>query len=429
MHATSTLNAPLSSQELLSEAVSPLVQRIGLMLMAAVVMVNDSNFTPNVDGAGWELMLKLGICGGCGLYGLLYFLHIRPILFRQGMVWVTLFATWSLLCAPFAVNQTYSIVGVGLLLSMMLFAPALLLSVGLKRILITGVIVLEFYLLACWAMHAVNPELNGFDPDKAHAADAARLGGLSHPNSTANKAVLSIALMVSLLSYRWARFKYLLLPLLFSFSTLLLTGSRTWLAVSLAIMGLAVWRELNIKSRALLISGTMTLVGLVGLILINELDGNFIDSALSGISRSGKSEEIYSMTGRAELWEVVREKIADSPLFGVGYGCQRYAIEDHYWVTRHAHNLILNTALGSGVIGAAFLIFLLLSQIGRALFRDEMFPAAILLMVLIGGIAENPIFNPMPGAIMLFLLITLSGSFEKEQMMAESAPPAAYQSA
>ena len=422
MQSTGTLTAPLGSRDFSEVVVSPFMQRIGLMLMSAVILVNDTNLSNSGADAGGldpQTLLKLVICGACGLYGVLNLPHTKQLLFRPGAIWVTLFAGWALICVPMAVNISYSFIAIGLLACMILFAPALIQAVGMKRILITAVVILEIYLLGCWAMHFIAPELNGFDPDISHAADAARLGGLSHPNSTAGKATLAIGLILTVTCCRWISFRKLLLPLLFTFVTLLFTGSRTWTGASICIIGLAGWRELNLQSKALVFCGTVVLGSFLGLMVVNEINDNSIDYVLAGFSRSGKSDEIYSMTGRSDLWSLCVEKIAESPIWGYGYGCQRFVIEDHFWVTRHAHNLVLNTTLGCGFVGAALLLLLLGSQLPRAILSNDFFPVAMLIMLVIGGLTDNPIFNPMPSVIMLFLLLCLSAPSKQEQIVAE----------
>ncbi len=84
-----------------------------------------------------------------------------------------------------------------------------------------------------------------------------------------------------------------------------------------------------------------------------------------GLTRSGKSKELLSMTGRTDLWSAIVPKWLERPWFGFGLGAPRTAIPDAYsdiWgnTQQSAHNWILESLLSVGIIGTLVLLTFIL---------------------------------------------------------------------
>jgi O-antigen ligase len=71
--------------------------------------------------------------------------------------------------------------------------------------------------------------------------------------------------------------------------------------------------------------------------------------------RGQTADEIVSITGRAELWEIAGALIAERPFFGVGYlGSRAALLEAAPWAA-YAHNALLQTMLDVGIVGTVLL--------------------------------------------------------------------------
>ena len=131
-------------------------------------------------------------------------------------------------------------------------------------------------------------------------------------------------------------------------------------------------------------------------------------ATFSALSRSGHAEEVTSLTGRTELWQYTLHKIQQAPIVGYGYGCPRFILSDRRgWQTFNAHNTILNVALALGWVGAALLSTALLGMVWQMFRRPNTFADVLLIVVLVGGLADVTLLNPMPGALTTMWLFAL----------------------
>jgi O-antigen ligase len=108
------------------------------------------------------------------------------------------------------------------------------------------------------------------------------------------------------------------------------------------------------------------------------------------------------------LWQFTIEKIGRSPWLGYGYGCPRFVLKDSdAFATWHAHNLILNVALATGIIGAVLVGLTLGGMILSAVIQPNVVADVILVMVLATSLTDVSLFDPIPGAFSTLWLIAL----------------------
>jgi O-antigen ligase len=138
-----------------------------------------------------------------------------------------------------------------------------------------------------------------------------------------------------------------------------------------------------------------------------------LDSTLEKVSRSGKIEEIYNLTGRTEVWGFVVDEIARSPVIGYGYGCSRYVL-DRYpgsasddFLPLHAHNLWLDVAVATGLIGVLLYAAMIAQQMVGFVRWPAAFPDMALVLVLVAGNTEPVLFGAMPKTHTVLWMIAL----------------------
>jgi exopolysaccharide production protein ExoQ len=390
----------------------PVDMTIGYALIFSILFLSEANFRQTLamdSGADWQALMKLGISAACGLYGLWFtdFARLKDLgLVATGIV---MFCIWTYVCALKSVNVVYSLTCCTTLFCTLVFADAVSQKLGKQKTILVCLFSLFAFLIGCWIMSVIAPGLNSFDPLVDAIADSRRFAGLLHPNGTAALGATTIGLAFVAANAGYLPWKQVLPLIIFAFLTVFLTGSRTWMFAALLVSCYGTMKHLSTMNRFVIVCIGTLLVSILSVYLLNIWNATKADQALAGISRSGKSEEIYSMTGRADLWAFCIKKIEVSPIFGYGYGCQRFIIADeHFWPTRHAHNVLLNATLGTGLIGGALLAIVFLVQTFRMFVDRNDFPDTVLLLLLAGGFTENPIFNQLPGALTFLFFASLS---------------------
>jgi O-antigen ligase len=205
-------------------------------------------------------------------------------------------------------------------------------------------------------------------------------------------------------------------PIALALFTLPFTESRTAMLVAAAIGLLFAWRRLS--HALVLVGGCAALVVACTTLLLFQsgllkVEASGLDSALEKVSRSGKIEEIYNLTGRTEVWEFVADQIARSPLIGYGYGCSRYVLARYPgsasddFQPLHAHNLWLDVAVTTGLIGVLLYAAMIAQQAVGFVRRPAAFPDMALLLVLVAGNTEPVLFGAMPKTHTVLWMIAL----------------------
>lgn len=384
---------------------------LGGVLTASVIFFNEAVFRSNdVEqfSADWQVMLRLLICGACGLYGF-YFLPqtLGAILRFPGVLSLGL-GFWAMATVPFAIDAKYSAASVAALWCILLFAPAALQQLGPQRMLVVSLFALGAFLCGSWWVYLFVPELGRTVQMIAGGEVIERFGGLTHSNGMGRQTALFLALLLlAAVEYRWSW--WCVLPLAaIAVLTIELTDSRT--AMIAAALGMLVALRTKLKwtlRPAVLCSAIAVGAALWGLLFAADLVSIDPDNALGQLSRSGEAEEIYSLTGRTDVWRFVIGNIAQSPLVGFGYGCSRFVMVHNFFATHHAHNLLLNVGLGAGLPASLLVAWMLVVLLWRALASPAGFPDVIAVMVLVGGVADYMMLGPIPDSHTLLFFVAL----------------------
>ncbi|HWB12872.1 MAG TPA: O-antigen ligase [Pirellulales bacterium] len=386
-------------------ALPSLGNQVGLALMAACIIVNDASFRvadPNEVSLDWQTALRLAICGLCGGYAVLNLPRALASLGRFPMVWLLLFAGWAVVTLPFAVEPLYASTACAAMVSMALFAAAIVARIPGEAIVKTIVGSVVLLSIGCWIAQFTRPELG--QPDyltPGHEPPGWRLGGLMHPNGLGAHCALALGmLLVGRMTWKWRWPSVFALGALFGV-TLLCTVSRTS-----CLMVAALGASLAVRKAP----GPLALAfaGLAGLVLAGEAAGTDWARLMTGLTRESALDEIYTLTGRTDLWETAIEYIRQSPIWGHGYGCSRYLfLEAADFPATHPHNQFLDTAVETGLVGAIIEAAMFFALARRLIWRPCSFPDTVLVLIAVMGIAECPVFNPLPEAMTLSWMLAL----------------------
>jgi O-antigen ligase len=394
---------------------TPLSLRAGVVCGAAltfgVVSFNEAVFRNNdVEefSADWQVAARLLICAACGLYGVYYLPQTFASLWRFPGVLSVLFGLWALVTVPFAYDPKYSAASAGALWCVILFAPAALSQLGPRGFVMTTILSLGIFIAGSWLMYYVAPDVGRTVQTITGGEQVSRLGGLTHPNALGRIAAVFIALLFLAAARYGFRWGWLIPLAAIAAFTIDQADSRTGMIA--AAVGTVV--ALRGKLSPLLRPGALSSLLAVGAALLllvvaaDMVDFN-LDKALAGIARNGDAEEIYSLTGRTEVWQFAAGNIARSPLFGFGYGCSRFVMMHNFFATHHAHNLLLNVGLNAGLVGMLLVFWMLAVLLWRAAAAPSGFPDVIAVLVLVAGLADFVMLGPIPDSHTLLFFVAL----------------------
>lgn len=380
-------------------------------LTALVVFVHEAIFriaTIEQFAVDGQVAFRLAICGACGMFGLAHLSRLAPYLMTFPGVLSWLLCGWAAVTIPEALQASYSATSVVALICVTLFAPAALHELGGRRLVQILLWTLAVYLVASWAAHFIWPELTVDETDDvSRVLGTRRMGGLHSYNGLGRQAALALALSL-LAGVTGGAGWWTLAPLMvFALATLVATESRTAMLAAAAAAGVVAAETLPARLNWRFAGAGVFLLCGAGFLLLNGPRGVDLDEALASMSRSGDSEEMYHLTGRVELWEDVVALIQKAPIVGYGWGGARFLLVDGAFSTHHAHNLLLNAALCAGIFGAAIVAAMLIWQLLAMFYRPKLFPDVLLALVLVGGVADNVMFNPIPDSHTLLWTMAL----------------------
>lgn len=384
----------------------------GAALLAMSVVLTTLDLTPStVEGedfaVDWQTLLRLALCGACGLYGLNFLPSTMPALVRFPGVWIVLFGLWAIVTIAVGSSILYALAAVFSLWCMILFAPAVLENLGSARVLEIVTKALIFFVALNWFLYFAVPQLGRYPFMMPDGTLVYRLGG--DANQLGLQVTWATGFVLVLAFEREYRLRTALIILPFLGATLLLTQSRTAMITTFAVACAVLWHYSRAWQRwlvgacaVLLATGAMFMFGFAAA----ETD---IEMLASGVSRSGSSQEVFSLTGRDAIWELAWLRIQESPVFGWGYGCARFPLEDPSmsFEGQHAHNLLLNVALCMGFPGAALLVAMIVHQLIRSLVHRAIVLQIATVFVLIAGITEPVLFGPMPRSHTVIWLLAM----------------------
>jgi O-antigen ligase len=137
------------------------------------------------------------------------------------------------------------------------------------------------------------------------------------------------------------------------------------------------------------------------------------DDLALAFSRSGRLEEMLSLTGRTDIWRAVLALVEQSPWLGHGFASSREVLPafwqgDHGWTTTSAHNLWLQAALGCGLVGLALLVAGQLAWLRDAFARPQPAADTVVVFVLVLGLLEASAMGPSVNTMTLALAWALA---------------------
>jgi O-antigen ligase len=248
-----------------------------------------------------------------------------------------------------------------------------------------------------------------FNPDDffrlVEGGEESRLGGyIMNPNELGMLCGLGISCLIFDL-YRKPNKFFTILKIACITYALILTKSRSSLIGLLLIVFFHINRSSNLKLKALVYIGIISVLP----IAVEKL-----------IMRKGGIDDLLSMTGRMPFWKaLITEGLPREPLLGFGFMRIDYneAFSSVHSYTAHmTHNTFIQVLMNLGFVGLGIVIFQLFFTIHgftKENTEKKLMLFGILIPVLINSLTEFGIFGESNYGILFYQMIIFSVSFKK----------------
>src|SRR5262249_38395615 len=133
--------------------------------------------------------------------------------------------------------------------------------------------------------------------------------------------------------------------------------------------------------------------------------------ALGGhFSRSGDPTEVFTLTGRLEIWQFVWERIVERPLFGWGYSASKVLLPNYTGFQDNllidtAHNMLLQSLLSVGFVGTLPILAVTFYLLYSVVFRPYPFRDMFFLITIISAISDTAALGTTPTMLTLLFIM------------------------
>ncbi|MDT7953588.1 MAG: O-antigen ligase family protein [Acetobacteraceae bacterium] len=376
---------------------------------AAFTFITDAQF--RVRGAGdidadWQSLLKFGLWIGAGAIGAGHLPPLGRMLSRPGPALWLAYIGIALLSSLYSPVPGYSFGCAFTLLCFIAFAYALITRLSESQIFWTFVLTLTVFNAISWVVFYVDPEL-GTSAAWTTGGMMYRMCGIAGQATNLGE-VCAKYIGAAFLLWWAGRCRLFLAVIFMAFGTVTLVASDCRTMIISVVVGIAA--VVASRSVWLLAGGVLAaLAGLAVFLLVPHL----ADALGAHFSRSGDATELYTLTGRLEIWDFVWQQIMEKPILGWGYNSSKVVLGQHFGFANglmvdSAHNLFLQSLLSVGFIGTLPLVGVLLLLGARLLLRPPPLVAYFSIIVMIGAVSDTSAVGTTPTLMtLLFLMVSI----------------------
>lgn len=394
-----------------------------LAVLVVLAFVNDALFRqrdPGEIGLDWQNALKFALWGLAWLIGICNLPRTWPLLRGGAFVWMSLYLGYALLSSFYSAAPLYSFSTAFGLTGMALFAAALAVSATEKQILLSFALSLFVFVLVGWVAYYAAPDIGRSLFITSHGTVVERMCGLAgQPNALG----AGIAVLLALVCLLWVRGHIGVLAVAVlgggGLFTLLVADSRT------ALLGLIIGIAAITLRRSIWLYGPAILGGCVLALGGLSIQLRDLMSLSGGLSRSGDATELFTLTGRTEIWEFAWDKILLNPWIGYGYNSSKFILPQFDGLpglkVDEAHNMLLQNLLAVGVVGTIPLIGFLLTCLADYVRAPDARRDIFTFIILVWGITVAGAFGSTPTTMSLGVFCCLALA-RLDQVAAEPLP-------
>jgi len=340
-------------------------------------------------GLDWQNGAKLGCWALLFGLGLMRWRDLVPVLASPIPALLVLLGGMAFLSAAWSLTPTYTIASAMGFMAYLFLAAMVVRDLSLDRTILVILSCLSAFIVLSMIGAILTPDISWMPPS-VEETEYRLQGYAGHPNGLGQMA--GIFMIFAIIAERRRLIGRGMLAVLMGtgIAVIFLASSRTILGAVLFAWFVVALR--HSRYALPLVFAGLTLLGVVlviaGLGMLADLETLF-----TGLSRTGSSHEIMTLTGRTDIWAVAAEKIAQKPLFGWGYNATEALIsgsfgETFYGNPVNAHNTYLQLLLSLGMIGAAPGFLVMLAGVWLFFARPDDTRDLIVALYLFNGLAE-----------------------------------------
>ena len=397
-----------------------------MLYFAALAFMTDAQF--RIRGAGeisadWQSALKFLLWLGAGVIGYFHMPPLRTVLRSfVGACWMAYIAV-ALTSSLYSPVPGYSFGCALALLCLFAFSYSLTTRLTESQLLWTLLLSITVFNVGGWVVYFVIPDL-GTSAAWTTSGLKLRMCGLAG-QATNLGAVCAKAVGAAFVLWYTRKAGWLAMALLggFAFITLLKSDART--TEIAAVLGIA----MVIASRASWIVAGGTLAGVFGMLTLLIFPST-LKLLGSSFSRSGDPSELYTLTGRLEIWDFAWEEIKASPFLGHGYNSSKAVLGSHLGfenglMVDSAHNLYLQNLLSVGWLGTIPLLLVLVYLTVRCFSRPIPIVCYTLVIVIVSSISDTDTIGTTPTLMtVVFFAVSLWPGLETNKPIPRPKPQA-----
>ncbi len=402
---------------------SPLSSVVGLSLITIVAFINAADISIDKDKVGLDaqVMLKLVGIGFAGIYGGIGFItdrRVRDLAQSFPVFWVVIIIAMYFVSSAFSMDPKISLASTISLVAILLLMLRALVQIGIMPVINAIFVGMGLFNIFSWIVFFVWPEIGVLKEPLPDGKFAHRMSGLAHSNVLGQYSGLTVVLG-TILVFTYKRRSAMRIGLIaIALAALIASLSRTSLAAT--IVGLAVaYRRVFFKPEYLQRYVIAGMVGVFALMVVStQVDlGAKIKEKMTIVSKSGDADELTSATGRSEIWAYAIRLISERPLTGYGAATTKHYLARY---SSYTHNMILNVAFSTGIIGGFACLVMVLGRI-RAMFSiSHPLADGILAFIIVNGFFENVIFAVLAGMPTMLWIMSLSWPLLKDDPLVDS---------
>ena len=364
---------------------------VAVFLMQAVFRIREYQ-DKDVD---FQVIIKIAVWLTVAVVALYHIKQwLRIALIPSNYPWI-LFLLWILATTIVSQSPAYTAVSVFTVIACVVFTAFLFSRFNEAEVFATIVAAITLFCIISIIVYFAVPEFGHYvywlNQERFVSP---RLSGIAgSANNMALIAAFSVV-VTGLYAREFHRLNVFFAPVagLVALVALLMTNTRGVLAGAVAILFIIYmlhWRRLY----AAVFAGSIGLLALAAILPKGEA---FL---LKAVSRSGDVSEITSFTGRTEIWHAVLQLSSAEPWMGYGYASSVFVLPQHAsqvgFATSHAHNVILQLLLTTGMIGVILFVLSVVLVIARAAVQRDRTVFAMMLFVLFNGVTESSGFTTL----------------------------------
>ncbi len=380
-----------------------------MIYLGLIVFFIDSSFRLRAEHGGvsldWQSALKLIIFVGAFAIGIVHSKMYLKRIKSASAFWLLLFILWSICTSVYSPIPQYTFGATFSFLGLFLFALVVTQKLNNRQILYTIAWSMGALIFISWIAFALDLEI-AYKLNYSSSGQVKRFSGFGgSPNSMGRFASLFLLILFLNYVYKLARLKKIIAPSIVGGATLFLTWSRSSMLAIVAVV-----TTFYLRKRPFLL--LFCIISIIFLFLYYEVNtSSNIESSIQSLSRSGSVEELYSFTGRMNIWIFVWEKFLQSPVVGYGYAASRVIITGGFssrwgFTSTTAHNMVLQSLLDTGLIGTLFLGLALVNHGIRWFRKPSPIGGATLVYVLLQGFFESGPIGSIPNLLSFFLILS-----------------------